>query len=130
MVCCGATAFATLLESCSPYKKIWVAEEKKGKITIKKTDLGSDKFAVVKSNSGNLPADIYLTQLPDGNFSALLMLCTHKQCDVKPLGNKLDCPCHGSEFSNTGVVLKGPASKPLVNYIVTVDDSNIYIYLK
>ena len=48
--------------------------------------------------------------------------CTHNGCLVKydKTNGKLICPCHDSEFSLDGKVLKGPASKDLA---VTVTES-------
>ena len=40
--------------------------------------------------------------------------CTHLGCRLqKGTGVPLHCPCHGSEFSETGEVLHGPAERPL-----------------
>lgn len=54
--------------------------------------------------------------------------CTHKGC-VTPWNaetKQFVCPCHGSTFDDSGKVLKGPADKPLVSYIVTVKDGKIF----
>ncbi len=41
--------------------------------------------------------------------------CTHLGCRITEENNrKLVCPCHGSEFSADGEILKGPAGKPLM----------------
>ncbi len=43
-------------------------------------------------------------------------ICTHMGCEVpayKTSQNMFMCPCHGSEYSNTGEVLKGPAKARL-----------------
>jgi Rieske Fe-S protein len=56
-------------------------------------------------------------------FSAI---CTHMGCTVKPSGQKLDCPCHGSQFDAlTGSVLHGPATEPLPKIAVTVAGGNV-----
>jgi cytochrome b6-f complex iron-sulfur subunit len=43
-------------------------------------------------------------------------ICTHQGCEVgayKPTQKMFMCPCHGSEYSDTGEVLKGPAQARL-----------------
>ena len=127
---CGVTTLMGLIEGCSACKNISLTEDQEGKIVVKKSEFGMEKFVILKPYSAGIPADIYLAKLPDGNFTALLMLCTHKQCDLKSTGITLTCPCHGSEFSNSGKVLKDPATKDLISYKVSSDEMNIYIHLK
>jgi Rieske Fe-S protein len=56
-------------------------------------------------------------------FSAI---CTHQGCTVKPAGQKLDCPCHGSQFDAvTGAVLHGPATLPLHKIAVALDGDQV-----
>jgi Rieske Fe-S protein len=56
-------------------------------------------------------------------FSAI---CTHLGCTVQADGNKLNCPCHGSQYDAlTGKVLRGPAPDPLPSIPVTVTDGNV-----
>lgn len=52
-------------------------------------------------------------------FYALSIICTHLGCTVVQSGGILECPCHGSRFTNQGLVLKGPASRPLPAYEVS-----------
>jgi Rieske Fe-S protein len=52
---------------------------------------------------------------------AMTITCPHQGCDVTPLGNKLECPCHGSVFDDNGNVLQGPANTGLVHFAVSVD---------
>ncbi len=50
----------------------------------------------------------------DTTAVAFSAICTHMGCTVAPAGKELDCPCHGSVYNaTTGVVIKGPAPKPL-----------------
>ena len=50
-------------------------------------------------------------------------ICTHAGCQVNySSGAKnLLCPCHGSLFSLSGTVLRGPALRPLKTYVTTFD---------
>ncbi|NEQ21645.1 MAG: cytochrome b6-f complex iron-sulfur subunit [Microcoleus sp. SIO2G3] len=53
-------------------------------------------------------------------------VCTHLGCVVpwNSNENKFKCPCHGSQYDNTGKVVRGPAplSLALVHATVTEDD--------
>lgn len=73
--------------------------------------------------------------IPEGRFwlvhaeqgvSALHSSCTHLDClftwdEQKQL---FVCPCHGSEFATDGTVLKGPATRSLDRFPVSVVDGN------
>jgi cytochrome b6-f complex iron-sulfur subunit len=56
----------------------------------------------------------------DGVY-AISTICTHLGCIVKPSAEGFECPCHGSRFTGTGSVAKGPAPRPLA--WVKVSDS-------
>ncbi len=48
--------------------------------------------------------------------------CTHLGCKISTLKeNELACGCHGSHFSLSGKVLKGPAAKELKELSYTID---------
>ena len=49
-----------------------------------------------------------------GKTEVLSAHCSHLGCLINQTnGDKLVCPCHGSEFATNGEVIKGPAYKPL-----------------
>jgi len=54
-------------------------------------------------------------------------VCTHLGCVVpwNSSEDKFICPCHGSQYDNTGKVVRGPAplSLALANAVVTEDDT-------
>lgn len=55
--------------------------------------------------------------------------CTHHGCAVEWHGDKniFICPCHGAEFSPSGSVVRGPASKPLETLPVKIEADSILI---
>jgi Rieske Fe-S protein len=58
--------------------------------------------------------------------AAFSAICTHAGCPVKPVGQSLDCPCHGSKFDfATGEPTAGPANKPLPAFAVHVKGRTI-----
>lgn len=54
-------------------------------------------------------------------YFAVSSTCTHQGCTVgfNHTAGKIQCPCHGSEFSTNGSVLNGPATQPLRSFTVT-----------
>jgi len=124
-ICCGAGLF-TVLDSCTPIKYLQ-ATKADTRLTISVAEFAESKFAII--NEKTLPAPIYLNRNEDNSYNALLMLCTHKQCELRPTGFFLSCPCHGSQFSNKGKVLKPPADEPLKKLDVITDNTSIHIIL-
>ena len=50
-------------------------------------------------------------------FTALTAVCTHEQCTVSTFQNQtFECPCHGSQYSTSGSVLRGPATRSLTQF--------------
>lgn len=51
----------------------------------------------------------------NGELHALSPVCTHAKCIVQwnNIEKSWDCPCHGSRYDVEGMVLNGPADKPL-----------------
>ena len=96
-------------------------------LIVDRADLGAHPFALVEHPE--IPRAIYLHRHPDDAYTAVLTRCTHRGCQVEPAGERLACPCHGSEYSLTGTVLHGPAERPLTRYAVTADADHITIHL-
>jgi cytochrome b6-f complex iron-sulfur subunit len=48
---------------------------------------------------------------------ALTAVCTHEQCTVTGFQNsQYVCPCHGSQYSTSGAVTMGPATRALQQF--------------
>ena len=119
---CGSSIF--LINSCSNVRYL-PFDVGSNFLVISKSDFWEETYGLL--NYSELPAPIYITRLENDNFSAVLLKCTHKGCEVSPTGDFLICPCHGSEFSKTGKVLQSPAERDLHKFSVRTDSENIYI---
>ena len=53
-------------------------------------------------------------------FAAVSLTCTHLGCTVRTSDAGFECPCHGSQFDNDGVVTGGPAPGTLPWYQVSM----------
>lgn len=50
-------------------------------------------------------------------FSALSGICTHEECEVTGFSNgRFVCPCHGSQFTTSGALALGPATRGLERF--------------
>jgi cytochrome b6-f complex iron-sulfur subunit len=58
---------------------------------------------------------IFVIRASESDFRVLSAICTHQGCTVgwNESSERFDCPCHGSQYTATGTVMKGPAGSPL-----------------
>ncbi|MEN8039945.1 MAG: Rieske 2Fe-2S domain-containing protein [Actinomycetota bacterium] len=65
----------------------------------------------------------YIARLDDGGFLALHQRCTHLGCTVPwdQAAGQFICPCHNSQFDDTGDVLNPPAPRPLDLFSVSIE---------
>ena len=83
---------------------------------------GSNGHLVVSATDSDRRADVVVINLGNGSFRAFTSICTHEGCTVTGYSNqKLQCPCHGSEFDQRGMPVAGPAPLPLREYPLTFD---------
>ncbi len=133
--CIGGTALAALLESCASTNYVAETTLNNNQITIKKTEFVKiknnktvpHKYILLRSDKYAFPICVY--KHSDESYSALLMQCTHNGCELQAQGDYLVCPCHGSEFSNKGIVQNPPAEVNLKTFQIKTDNENIYIQL-
>src|SRR5687767_5142726 len=122
IACLGSVALASILESCGSANYFAKTSAEGNRIVIKKTEFTQveenkttqRKYVLIKSDKFNFPICVY--KLDEETYSALLMECTHKGCELQPHGDYMICPCHGSEFSNKGVVQNPPAENNLQSF--------------
>jgi Rieske Fe-S protein len=91
------------------------------------TDKKFKKYVVVSNEKLEYPICVY--RLSDNNYQALLMRCTHQGTELQVFGDRLQCPAHGSEFSNTGAVQNGPADSPLRTFPIAIVGESLKIKL-
>lgn len=96
-------------------------------IKMEKDKSSYRKFVLTRSGKFNQP--ICLFRFDENNYSALLMLCTHNGCELLPQGDFLICPCHGSEFSNKGIVQNPPAENNLQSFKISTNHETVFIHL-
>ena len=97
------------------------------RITIRNTDFGDSRFVLV--DAPGFPLPLFVRRHDSGAVSAVSTRCMHRGCQVEPATDRLICPCHGSEYTDTGEVLKGPTQLPLQRFPVTVEADRIVIEL-
>jgi cytochrome b6-f complex iron-sulfur subunit len=69
--------------------------------------------ALVNTSRGAL----LVARTAQNTFTALNATCTHDACTVSGYQNSTYvCPCHLSEFSTSGAVVQGPATRALTSY--------------
>jgi Rieske Fe-S protein len=93
-------------------------------------DLDDPKNAALTAVDGTLvvaaPRDsILLVRSSATVVQAVSDICTHAGCGVRydHVNKILSCPCHGSQYTLTGMVLRGPAFRPLAKYQTQLDAS-------
>ena len=86
------------------------------------------KYVVVQHEKLKYPVCVY--RFSETEYTALLMRCPHQGAELQVFGSRLQCPAHGSEFNDKGVVENGPADTNLRTFPVTEHNHQLYISLK
>lgn len=119
---CGAIYFATSTREAG---KLVVARSEF--VKVNRNNQTSRNFVLLKTADLGFPICLYKTD--ENGYTASLLKCTHKGCELNVGGGVYSCPCHGSEFSVAGKVLEGPADRDLQTFKIETDREYIYIYL-
>lgn len=130
----GLPLATSLLQSCTGIHYA-IAHENNGVITIAKSQFIINrqkpehlrKFVMVQSSLFKFPLCVYQTE--SETYVTCLMRCTHRGCELNVGGGIYSCPCHGSEFTNDGTVITGPADENLLTFTTITDAENITIHL-
>lgn len=123
---------SVLLESCSGSKEIEGIIENADLVipvsSFQQHNHSFRKYVIVEHEKLRYPICLY--RFSQTQYSALLMRCTHQGAELQVFGERLQCPAHGSEFSNMGLVENGPADINLRTFPVILQNNQLYISLK
>lgn len=63
------------------------------------------------------------------SFTAVQVACTHEGTSINYNNSQgiFICPLHGSEFSKTGALIQGPATRSLKQYAVAINGSTLTV---
>lgn len=91
-------------------------------------DLNTAAYSALNSKGGSKVVPnpkIIVARTQADTFIAVDAECTHQQTIIgyRPATNDFLCTNHGSQFSATGAVTKGPASAPLTKYFTSYDET-------
>jgi Rieske Fe-S protein len=128
----GSFLTSMILESCSSAKIISGNISDSDLIVPISSFLTKDnsyrKYIVVHHEKLSYPVCVY--RFNENEYSALFMRCTHQGAELQVFGDKLQCPAHGSEFNDKGLVQNGPADTNLRTFPVTIQKNQLNISLK
>ncbi len=135
MTCLGIGVPTLMMQSCG------IAKTLTGKIdqydlvipltefeTMAGNQIHYKKYIVVNNDELKFPIAVF--RHSNSLFTALWLQCSHQGAELQVFGDKLQCPAHGSEFNNKGIVTGGPANNDLRSFPVTVAKNHLRISLK
>jgi nitrite reductase/ring-hydroxylating ferredoxin subunit len=136
--CLGITGLGAVLQGCHP-SKILSGRIEGSDLVIPVADFDMPdekqplskkykKYVVIQNDALQFP--ICLFRLSPTEYSALLMKCPHQGAELQVFGEKLQCPAHGSEFDQKGIVQSAPADVNLRSFPVLIDNLHLKISLK
>jgi Rieske Fe-S protein len=79
---------------------------------------------------GALATPLAVTRLSATEAVTVSRVCTHQGCTVAlpgAPGATLDCPCHGSRFQTNGLVVNGPAARPLSQFPTRIVGNEVVV---
>ncbi|MBC6609249.1 ubiquinol-cytochrome c reductase iron-sulfur subunit [Hymenobacter sp. BT188] len=101
-------------------------------VTYLSADL-TQELLTVGSIKQDATKAVWVQRIAAGNtasaFKHFSLICTHAGCSVahQAASGEFHCPCHGSKFTATGAVLQGPASRPLEQYVLSLQGTTLLI---
>jgi nitrite reductase/ring-hydroxylating ferredoxin subunit len=130
--CLGGSLLGVLLEGCATSGKTIGGAIEESDLVIPVTAFQNKesfrKYVIVQHEKLKYPVCVY--RFSESEYTALLMRCPHQGAELQVFGSRLQCPAHGSEFDDKGVVKNGPADTNLRTFPVNEHNQQLYISLK
>lgn len=123
----GSGMLVASLASCGAALPVYKTAVADNRVTVPINLFTGTDFQLIQPKS--MYYNIGLKKEKDGNYTALLLRCTHADNQLIPAGNGFRCTLHGSTFDKEGAVTNGPAQNPLKKYTTEIQDNNIIIHL-
>jgi Rieske Fe-S protein len=135
IICAGSVILPGVLSSCQTTHYVNGTVESNGIAVLKSefTYIQKEKtllrqFIIIQNDKLEFP--IYVYRFSDNEYSAVWMKCSHQGAELQASGDHLQCPSHGSEFNNKGIVSNGPAERNLRSFPVSSVDDKIIIDMR
>lgn len=134
-VCAGGIGMVTLLQGCATAKQV-SGQIVNDDLVVLINDFKNPnskqgefkKYVIIRNEILQYPICVY--RFSESEYSALWMRCTHQGSELQVFGEKLQCPAHGSEFTNQGIVQNGPADVKLRSFPIIIEKHQLKISLK
>jgi Rieske Fe-S protein len=135
ILCVGGVTLPGVLSSCQTTHYVNGTVESTGIAVLKseftyiqKEKTLSRQFIIIQNDKLEFP--IYVYRFSENEYSAVWMKCSHQGAELQASGDHLQCPSHGSEFNNKGIVSNGPAERNLRSFPVSSVDDKIIIDMR
>jgi cytochrome b6-f complex iron-sulfur subunit len=122
----AAVACSYCLEGCNPADQGPTAPQNVD-FTI---DLNASANSALRTVGGYLYNSGVIVVRTTTGYLALSSICTHQGATVTydASTNSFYCPAHGSIFSSSGAVTRGPAGSPLTVFKTTLSGTSLRVY--
>lgn len=118
---------SALLSACKTPMGVIKTSARDNNVVIPLADFAQSDYKLVRVNNYNY--DLAVQKRPDGTFQVLVLRCTHASQPLTRTGNSYYCTLHGSQFSKTGEVMKGPAVNRMIELPTSIIENNLTIKL-
>jgi cytochrome b6-f complex iron-sulfur subunit len=123
-VAAGGFLLASYLDGCSKTSSTPLSVD----FTL---DLAAPANSVLNNNGGYIVTQgIIVAKTVAGNYIAVAAVCTHEGQTIyyDSVNDRFHCSAHGSNFSDTGSVINGPAKNALQQFNTALNGTNLRIY--